>query len=105
MLQCLYCQYDVDYKSKKMEKLLAALALPQVGTISVIPIDKDPEGQAGLFALELNERNYTLRAKSDEEAHQWVDALIKLKEQGKMHYVKRKIVLFHINSYRNCCRF
>jgi hypothetical protein len=37
-----------------MEKLLAALSLPQVGAISQIPIDQDPEAKEGLFALELN---------------------------------------------------
>jgi len=65
-----------------MEKLLAALSLPQVGAITIIPQNEDPEGKEGLFALELNSRMYTLRAKSDAEAKQWVNSLTRLREQG-----------------------
>ena len=65
-----------------MEKLLAALSLPQVGAIKLIPKDKDPEGKEGLFALELNSRMYTLRARDDEEASRWVTALTTLRQQG-----------------------
>jgi hypothetical protein len=71
-----------DYKSKKMDKLLAALSLPQVGAITMIPRDKDPERQDGLFALELNSRMYTLRAKDNEEAEKWVSVLSSLRQQG-----------------------
>ena len=35
--------YLTYYKSKKMEKLLAALSLPQVGGIRIISADEDPE--------------------------------------------------------------
>lgn len=73
---------NIDYKSKKMDKLLAALSLPQVGAITQIPKEKDPEGQVGLFALELNSRMYTLRAKDDEEAAKWVHVLETLRQQG-----------------------
>lgn len=65
-----------------MDKLLAALSLPQVGAITQIPRDKDPEGQEGMFALELNSRMYTLRAKDDEEASKWVSVLTNLRVQG-----------------------
>lgn len=65
-----------------MEKLLAALSLPQVGAINTISPSEDPEGKEGLFALELNSRMYTLRAKSDAEAKLWVSALSRLREQG-----------------------
>lgn len=74
--------YLTYYKSKKMDKLLAALSLPQVGAITQIPKEKDPEGQVGLFALELNSRMYTLRAKDDEEAAKWVHVLETLRQQG-----------------------
>lgn len=38
----------------------------------------------GMFSLELNARTYTLRAKTDAEAKQWVKALLVLKEsEGK----------------------
>ena len=65
-----------------MEKLLAALSLPQVGEIKLIPQSEDPEKKEGLFALELNTRVYTLRAKSDAEAILWVNTLTQIRQQG-----------------------
>jgi hypothetical protein len=75
--------YLVYYKNRKMEKLLAALSLPQVGEIRLIPQSDDPERQVGLFALELNNRVYTLRANSNEEAELWVRIMLKLREHGQ----------------------
>ena len=77
------------YKSKKMTKLLAAVNLPQVGEIKVI--DPDPENDdtrdGGLFTIQLNSRDYTLKAADHQEALEWVDVLKKLKrsssEQGE----------------------
>jgi len=74
--------YLTYYKSRKMEKLLAALSLPQVGEIKIVTSQEDPDGQTGLFTIELNTRIYTLRAKSDEEAYQWVNTLNKLRRDG-----------------------
>ncbi len=74
--------YLTYYKSRKMEKLLAALSLPQVGEIRLVPPEEDPEHQNGLFTLELNTRIYTLRAKSDQEAQLWVNTLNKLRLDG-----------------------
>lgn len=74
--------YLTYYKSRKMEKLLAALSLPQVGEIKLVPADLDPEHLDGLFTIELNTRIYTLRAKSDEEAKEWVRILGKLRRDG-----------------------
>lgn len=65
-----------------MEKLLAALSLPQVGDIRLIPASEDPEKKEGLFALELNTRVYTLRAKSEAEAILWVNTLTQIRQQG-----------------------
>ena len=65
-----------------MEKLLAALSLPQVGDIRLIPASDDPEKKDGLFALELNTRVYTLRAKSEAEAILWVNTLTQIRQQG-----------------------
>jgi len=70
------------YKSRKMERLLAALSLPQVGTITKLSNDKDQEGKEGLFALELNTRVYYLRAKTDNEAEYWVSTLSRLRDEG-----------------------
>lgn len=75
--------YLTYYKSRKMEKLLAALSLPQVGEIKIVPSDSDAAGhQSGLFTLELNTRVYMLRAKSDQEAQLWVNTLNKLRSDG-----------------------
>jgi hypothetical protein len=69
-------------QSRKMEKLLAALSLPQVADIRLIPLSEDPEKKEGLFALELNTRVYTLRAKSEAEAILWVNTLTQIRQQG-----------------------
>jgi hypothetical protein len=74
--------YLTYYKSRKMEKLLAALSLPQVGDIRLVDAQEDSEDQVGLFSLELNTRVYTLRAKSHEEAVVWVTTLTKLRAEG-----------------------
>jgi hypothetical protein len=77
--------YLTYYKSKKMEKLLAALSLPQVGDIRMVSIDDDeenPDKLDGLFALELSTRIYVLRAKSNEDASVWIKTLLRLKQQG-----------------------
>lgn len=74
--------YLTYYKSRKMEKLLAALSLPQVGDIRIVPPEEDPEHQVGLFTLELNTRIYTLRSKSQEEALLWVTTLNRLRTEG-----------------------
>lgn len=74
--------YLTYYKSRKMEKLLAALSLPQVGEIKLVPPDQDPENHEGLFSIELNTRIYVLRGKSLEEAEQWVKVLNKLRDDG-----------------------
>lgn len=75
--------YLVYYKNRKMEKLLAALSLPQVGEIRLIPQSEDVENKPGLFALELNGRIYMLRANSNVEAEMWVRTMLKLREQGQ----------------------
>lgn len=75
--------YLVYYKNRQMQKLLAALSLPQVGEIRKIPAEEDPEMLPGLFALELNNRVYTLRAGTDEEADMWVKVMLRLREQGQ----------------------
>ncbi len=71
--------YLTYYKSKKMEKLLAALILPQVGEIKVIP---DEGEDVGMFSLELNSRIYILKGKNSEEAKLWVSTLIRLRDEG-----------------------
>ncbi|CAM9172681.1 unnamed protein product, partial [Choristocarpus tenellus] len=65
-----------------MEKLLAALNLPQVGEIKLLdPGDEedqedDEDSNDGcLFTIELNDRVYTMRASAREEAARWVEVL------------------------------
>ncbi|RLN72357.1 hypothetical protein BBJ28_00016814 [Nothophytophthora sp. Chile5] len=55
-------------------KLLAALNLPQVGAITLL--QEDNVDGPGLFTIELNERVYTIKARSHDEAAFWVDALL-----------------------------
>jgi hypothetical protein len=76
--------YLTYYKSKKMEKLLAALSLPQVGEITLVSEPNSVAGEPsdGLFSIELNSRIYTLRGKDKDEAEKWVDTLKKLRDQG-----------------------
>uniref|UniRef100_M4C4Z0 PH domain-containing protein n=1 Tax=Hyaloperonospora arabidopsidis (strain Emoy2) TaxID=559515 RepID=M4C4Z0_HYAAE len=59
---------------KQGQKLLAALNLPQVGVITLLP--EDHTDGSGLFTIELNERVYTIKACSYDEAAFWVDALL-----------------------------
>jgi len=86
------------YKSRKMERLLAALSLPQVGNIVKLPNDKDKEGKEGLFALELNTRVYYLRAKTDTEAEYWVNTLTRLRDEGLSNEAVQAIRISTIHS-------
>ena len=74
--------YLTYYKSRKMEKLLAALSLLQVGEIKRLKSEEDPDKLPGLFCIELNTRMYILRAQSEEEADHWVTTLLKIKMEG-----------------------
>ena len=74
------------YKSKKMEKLLAALNLPQVGEIKV-------EDDLAIFSIELNERVYQLKAANEQEARKWVETLKVLKESEKKRAESTKAAL------------
>jgi hypothetical protein len=67
------------YKSRKREKLLAALSLPQVGQIDLKQYGPHEEKKPGTFTMELQSRVYTLRARNDEEAMLWIKVLRKLK--------------------------
>ncbi|KAF4317307.1 hypothetical protein BBO99_00005334 [Phytophthora kernoviae] len=64
----------LTYYKKQGQKLLAALNLPQVGAITLLQ-ENHVDGP-GLFTIELNERVYTIKARSHDEAAFWVDALL-----------------------------
>ena len=73
--------YLTYYKSSKMTKLLAALAVPQVGAIKMIGESDDEKGGIGyIFQIELKDRQYLLRASSEDEAKRWVDFLTQLRD-------------------------
>ena len=71
------------YKSKKKEKLLAALNLIDTGVIEVEKGSNEDEKKVGLFAIELNSRRYILQAKTEEEALKWVNTLNLFKANSK----------------------
>ncbi|CEG46450.1 hypothetical protein PHYSODRAFT_262765 [Plasmopara halstedii] len=64
----------LTYYKKQGQKLLAALNLPQVGAITLL--QEDHVDGPGLFTIELNERVYTIKSRSHDEAAFWVDALL-----------------------------
>mgnify|MGYP006081160895 CR=1 FL=1 len=80
--------YLTYYKSHKMNKLLAALSLPQVGKIAMLDkTSSDASGgwEGATFQLDLKDRQYILKTtKNDpEEAKQWVDTLLFLRDGGE----------------------
>ena len=68
------------YKSSKMTKLLAALALPQVGEILYVGQVEDNKGSGAIFQLDLKDRQYVLRADDEDTAKRWVDVLVVLRD-------------------------
>lgn len=73
--------YLTYYKSSKMTKLLAALAVPQVGSIKLIGESDDDKGGLGyIFQIELKDRQYLLRATTEDEAKRWVDFLVQIRD-------------------------
>lgn len=70
------------YKTKKMTKLLAALNLPQVGAIRLVPevFVEDPQDIGCLFTIHINDRDYVLKAADPASAERWVDVLNLLRE-------------------------
>ncbi|OQS05123.1 hypothetical protein THRCLA_02702 [Thraustotheca clavata] len=70
----------LTYYKKQGQKLLAALNLPQVGEITLLP--ENTEDGPGLFTIELNDRIYTIKAKNQEDAALWVEALVWRQEGG-----------------------
>ncbi|KDO15884.1 hypothetical protein SPRG_18580, partial [Saprolegnia parasitica CBS 223.65] len=69
----------LTYYKKQGQKLLAALNLPQVGEIALLP--ETAEDGPGLFTIELNDRIYTIKAKGQDDAALWVEALV-WRQQG-----------------------
>ncbi len=72
--------YLTYYKTHKMSKLLAAVALPQVGLIKLVGEVSDGKGSGYVFQLDLKDRQYLLRAATQDEAQRWIDYLILLRD-------------------------
>mmetsp|Transcript_14909 Transcript_14909/g.21154 ORF Transcript_14909/g.21154 Transcript_14909/m.21154 type:complete len:151 (-) Transcript_14909:131-583(-) len=70
-------QFLTYYKSPKMEKLLAALNLPQVGEIRLADNGADFDTES-TFTIELNTRTYRMKAESRKDATKWVRVLRRL---------------------------
>lgn len=72
--------YLTYYKSHKMSKLLAAVALPQVGLIKLVGDVSDAKGGGYVFQIDLKDRQFLLRAATQDEAQRWVEYLILLRD-------------------------
>jgi hypothetical protein len=72
--------YLTYYKSHKMSKLLAAVSLPQVGLIKLVGEVDDGKGNGFVFQIDLRDRQYLLRATTQDEAQRWVEYLILLRD-------------------------
>lgn len=70
--------YLTYYKSQKMAKLLAALSIPQVGSIRML----EQTEFGAEFRIDIKDRQYILRAASVSEAETWVSTLIKIRDSS-----------------------
>jgi hypothetical protein len=72
--------YLTYYKNHKMSKLLAAIAIPQVGSIHLVGPEADSKGAGMVFQVDLKDRQYFLRAVNEKEAQMWIDFLTNLRD-------------------------
>jgi hypothetical protein len=69
------------YKTHKMTKLLAALSMPQVGSIKLVTDDDvDSQASGAVFQLDLKDRHLHLRAANHDEAKKWINVLVALRD-------------------------
>ena len=73
------------YRSKKMEQLLAALNLFEVGAVAMAAVEDgiDADLVAATFSIQLPSRKYFLRVKDAETARRWVRVLNELRAAGE----------------------
>lgn len=95
-------QYLVYYKSSKMDKMLAAITLSQVGMIKILQdIDttisrKTVAANNSVFTLDLKDRQLQLKAPNDAEAEKWVNQLIATRNMHaneSTSYIMRSTIL------------
>lgn len=72
--------YLTYYKSEDMDKLMAAINMPQVGEIKILNEIDDSQGYGIIFVIELKDRQFQLRVESKFEADRWVKHLIYLRD-------------------------
>jgi len=69
-------KYLIYYKSESMEKILAAVSIPQLGDIKVNGEMVDEIGKGVVFQIDLKNKHYYLRAETFDNAEQWVRHLL-----------------------------
>ncbi|RYH16688.1 hypothetical protein EON65_29650 [archaeon] len=72
--------YLTYYKTHHMTKLLAAIAVPQVGAIRRVGPVEDQRSAGVVFSIDLKDRTYMLRASTEEEAQTWIEFLTDLRD-------------------------
>lgn len=87
--------YLTYYKSKKMEKLLAALSLPQVGGIRIISADEDPEKIEGTTNFTGNSHLTILTSRQNEPrlftlSFQYFQGLFALELSSRVYTLRAK---------------
>jgi len=72
--------YLTYYKTHNMDKLKAAVNMPQVGEIKIVGEIEDTNGYGAVFIVELKDRKFKLRTETMSEAERWVKHLIFLRD-------------------------
>ena len=72
--------YLTYYKTEEMKKLLAALSIPQVGSIRFLGEVEDVGAE---FSIDLKDRQYVLKADSVSEAERWVEHLLDVRDVSR----------------------
>lgn len=72
--------YLTYYKTEEMKKLLAALSIPQVGSIRFLGEVEDGGAE---FSIDLKDRQYVLKADSVSEAERWVEHLMDVRDVSR----------------------
>lgn len=72
--------YLTYYKTEEMKKLLAALSIPQVGSIRLLGEVEDGGAE---FSIDLKDRQYVLKADSVSEAERWVEHLLDVRDVSR----------------------
>jgi hypothetical protein len=69
-------KYLIYYKNDSMERVLAAVSIPQLGEIRINGEMEDEKGKGVIIQIDLKNKSYFLRTESVEEAEKWVKYLL-----------------------------